>query len=81
MHANRTHSAAHSEKHALLSLARMAPPRHVLIAIPRDAGEAAVTLKWAARHVVRKGDKVSLVHCRQADITTPAVAFVPKQGE
>jgi hypothetical protein len=49
--------------------------RHVLIALPRDAAEAAATLRWTCAHVKRDDDDLfTLLHVRLTDFTSPAPA-------
>jgi hypothetical protein len=42
--------------------------RHLAVALPRDAAEAAATLRWASR-LVAPGDALTLLHVRPADVT------------
>jgi hypothetical protein len=54
------------------------PARHLLVALPRDAAEAAATLAWVGEHLRREGDAFTLLHVRPADITAPSPApFLP----
>ena len=47
--------------------------RHLAVALPRDAAEAAATLRWALR-LVAPGDALTLLHVRPADVTAPPAA-------
>jgi hypothetical protein len=54
------------------------PARHIVVALPRDAAEAAATLAWVGEHLRREGDAFTLLHVRPADITAPSPApFLP----
>ena len=47
-----------------------APPRHLLVSLPRDAEDAARTMSYVAENVARTDDRVTLLHVRQADLTS-----------
>ena len=48
--------------------------RHLVIALPRDAAEAAATLQWALCRLAAPGDAFTLLHVRPADTTAPPLA-------
>jgi len=67
--------------YAPLSQHKMAArTRHVLVALPRDATEAAVTLRWVAANLSPESDAYTLLHVRQADLTAAhAAPFAPEE--
>ena len=57
-------------------MAAPSPVRRVLVALSPDAADAARTLSWAAAHVARPGDRVSLVHVRTPELLAAAATPV-----
>ena len=52
-------------------LQRRAAARHVVVALPRNAAEAAATLRWTLQRLAAPGDALTLLHVRPAESTAP----------
>jgi nucleotide-binding universal stress UspA family protein len=57
-------------------MAAPSPARRVLVAVGPSAADAVRTLRWAAAHVARPSDRVSLVHVRVPELLAAAATPV-----
>ena len=69
-------TSPHISVFCVIIMAAPAPARRVLVAVGRDAADAARTLRWSAAHVARAGDRVSLVHVRAPEVLAAAATPV-----